>query len=61
MRVDQRGRLTFAFEQFDAGRQCPVQASRDRQPGCVVAADRVAERRMADVGRLRTVLLPGRP
>jgi valine dehydrogenase (NAD+) len=26
-----------------------------------VAADRVAERRMADVGRLRTVLLPGRP
>ena len=26
-----------------------------------VAADRLAERRMADVGRLRTVLLPGRP
>ena len=26
----------------------------------VVAADRLAERRMADVGRLRTVLLPGR-
>jgi len=26
-----------------------------------VAADRVAERRMADVGRLRTVLLPHRP
>jgi valine dehydrogenase (NAD+) len=26
-----------------------------------VAADRVAERRMAEVGRLRTVLLPGRP
>jgi len=26
-----------------------------------VAADRVAERRMADVGRLRSVLLPGRP
>jgi valine dehydrogenase (NAD+) len=26
-----------------------------------VAADRVAERRMADVGRLRTMLLPGRP
>ena len=26
-----------------------------------VAADRLAERRMADVGRLRTFLLPGRP
>jgi valine dehydrogenase (NAD+) len=26
-----------------------------------VAADRLAERRMADVGRLRSVLLPGRP
>lgn len=26
-----------------------------------VAADRLAERRMAEVGRLRTVLLPGRP
>jgi valine dehydrogenase (NAD+) len=26
-----------------------------------VAADRTAERRMADVGRLRSVLLPGRP
>jgi valine dehydrogenase (NAD+) len=26
----------------------------------VVAADRIAERRMADVGRLRSVLLPGR-
>jgi valine dehydrogenase (NAD+) len=26
-----------------------------------VAADRVAERRMAEVGRLRSVLLPGRP
>jgi valine dehydrogenase (NAD+) len=26
-----------------------------------VAADRLAERRMADVGRLRTMLLPGRP
>jgi valine dehydrogenase (NAD+) len=26
-----------------------------------VAADRVAERRMAEVGRLRTMLLPGRP
>jgi valine dehydrogenase (NAD+) len=26
-----------------------------------VAADRVAERRMADVGRLRSMLLPGRP
>jgi valine dehydrogenase (NAD+) len=26
-----------------------------------VAADRVAERRMTDVGRLRTMLLPGRP
>ena len=26
-----------------------------------VAADRIAERRMADVGRLRSVLLPGRP
>jgi valine dehydrogenase (NAD+) len=26
-----------------------------------VAADRMAERRMAEVGRLRTVLLPGRP
>jgi valine dehydrogenase (NAD+) len=26
-----------------------------------VAADRIAERRMADIGRLRTMLLPGRP
>jgi valine dehydrogenase (NAD+) len=26
-----------------------------------VAADRLAERRMADMGRLRAMLLPGRP
>ena len=35
-------------------------AKQDRVP-TYQAADRVAERRMADVGRLRTVLLPGRP
>ena len=41
--VDQRGRLTLALEQLDAGRQRPLQATCDLQPGGIVAAPAVSD------------------